>query len=437
MSQTQYIMYEPVAPRRDRIPPIAVLAGLFIVGAVAFASLPGFNYVVKGTGVVLAAAYVFYAFRRRAHIAGEVYAYLAWFVWASMGALIATVPELFWSAWQTVFQIWFLIVILSGFTENRRILSYNLLMFLVAAFIGGGYSFLTGEYQRAEAEGVRVAGLIGSNGFGMIMVLATACMAYFWMQPSRLVRGLKYGLLIPGMAVAGVSVVLSGSRKSLLGLVLFYVAWLFFCYRKEVLRSGRTLLVIVLGLGVGGYGMYRVLSGSEIAKRMSRSWESVITGRHVTDSGSIRIELYREAGRIISENPIMGVGLDHYRVFSPGHLVAHSEYAEIAADTGLVGAAIYFLWYIFLWRRAGKIAKWSPDVTERRNAGLIRAVILVLLALGFGAWFYSSKFAWVIMGSFIGYSNAVWGRIRSERAAGAYEYQSEYYLPADALTEAQ
>ena len=432
-------MYEQVVAPRERIPPFAVLAGLFIVGAVAFASIPGLNYIVKGMGAVLAITYVFHAFHRRTRIAGEVYAYFIWVIWVSVtGPLVITSSFLFWSKWQTVVQILILVVILSGFTENRKILSFNLLMFLLAAFIIGGMSFMTGEYQRAEKTGERVGSIaLGSNGFGLVMLMATACMAYFWMQPSRLVRGLKYGLLIPGMAVAGVSVVLSGSRKSLLGLVLFYVAWLFFCYRKEVLRSGRTLLVIVLGLGVGGYGMYRVLSGSEIAKRMSRSWESVITGRHVTDSGSIRIELYREAGRIISENPIMGVGLDHYRVFSPGHLVAHSEYAEIAADTGLVGAAIYFLWYIFLWRRAGKIAKWSPDVTERRNAGLIRAVILVLLALGFGAWFYSSKFAWVIMGSFIGYSNAVWGRIRSERAAGAYEYQSEYYLPADALTEAQ
>jgi len=437
MSQIQYITYEPVAPRREPIPPLAFLAGLFILGAVTVAPMPGFNYVVKGTGVVLALGYVFHAFRRRRRIAGEVYAYLAWFIWASLGVMIAPVPVLFWGQWQTVLQIWILIVILSGFTENRRILSFNLLMFLLAAFVVGGYSFITGEYQRAEIAGTRMEGLtLNANVFGITMLMATACMAYFWMQPSRLIRGMKYGLLIPGMAMTGISIVLSGSRKSLLGLVLFYMAWVFFCYRREVFRRGRVLLVVLLGLGAGGYGMSRMLSGSEVGDRLARTWESVTTGRHVADSGSKRLKLYREAGRIIAENPVMGVGLNQYRVCSSVHDAAHSEYGEIAADTGLVGAAIYFLWYVFLWRRAGKIAKWSPDFTERRNAGLIRAVILVLLALGFGAWFYNSKYAWVIMGSFIGYSNAVWVRIRSERAAGAREFETEDYLQAGAPAEA-
>ncbi len=437
MTQNRHFTYELAAPRRERIPPLALLAGVFIVGAVAFATLPGFNYAVKAVGVLLAIGYVFFAFRQRRRIAGEVYVYLLWFLWAGLGVLIAPSPLLFWDKWQTVFQMWVLLVILSGFTESRRILSFNLQMFLLAALIVGGYSLITGEFQKAEAEGTRVAGLtLNANAFGITMLMATVCMAYLWMNLSRNFRGLKYGLLIAGMTGAAMSVVLSGSRKSLLSLMFFYTLWVFFCYRKEVFRRAQVLLIILLAVGLGGYGMYRMLSGSELTDRLSRTWEAITVGGNVKDSGSERIALYNVAGQLIAENPIMGVGLHQFVVINPMHEVAHSEYAEVAADTGLVGAAIYFLWYIFLWRRAGKIAKWSPEATERRTAGLIRAVLLTMLALGFGCWFFDSKFAWVIMGSFIGYTNVVWVRIRAEQAGGYYQALTEDMAPAGYLAEA-
>lgn len=430
MTHVQEYIYDVPSPPRERIPPVAILAGLFILATVTFSSLPGFNYVAKGIGWILALAYAMHIFRRRTRIPGELYVYLAWFLWAGgTGALITTVPILFWGKLQTVFQIMVLLAILSGFTQNRKVLSFNLVMFLIAAFIVCGLSFASGEYRRAETGDERLAGTLGANGFGIVMVMATACMAYLWMLPTRFGKGLKYALLIPGMAVSAVTIVLSGSRKSLVGLALFYVAWVFYCYRKQMFKSGRILIVVFLGIGLGGYGIYRVSRGTQLADRMTRTWQ-FLTGEGDRGGGEERLELYRIAGEVIAEHPLVGVGLDHYKLHSAG-ISAHSEYAEITADTGLIGAALYFPWYFILWWRCGKIRKWSLDPNEYHIAGLIRALIVVLLVFGFGAWFYDNKFSWIVMGSLIGYSTNIWARIRDEMRAGQY-YEAQPHELFDA-----
>jgi len=355
-------------------------------------------------------------FRRQVVPAPEVFTYFTWFVWATLGAAVAVVPELFWPKWFTVLQIWVLIVVISGFTDNRRILSLNLAMFLVAAAMVGGYSLVTGEFQSAAETGERVEGMaMNANAFGILMTMATVCMAYFWMQPTRRSAFVKYGILLAAMAGAAIAIVLSGSRKSLLGLVLFYALWLFLCYRREIVRRGQVLLVVLLGVGIGGYGLVTFAAEMGIGSRMLRTWQYMHGDETALGAGQERVVLYREAGRIIGEHPVMGVGLDHYKVHTAIYgASAHSESAEVASNTGLIGAFVYFLWYFVLWRRAGKIVTASPDPLDRRNAGLIRATILLLLALGLGSWFFTSKTAWVIMAGFIGYTHAVWSRIRQE-----------------------
>ena len=407
------------AATRPSLPFTALWVGPFILLAVTLSPLEYWNWVVKGLGILLGGAYLAYSIRARVLPNLEMIIFITWVAWALTGAFVAESGYLFWSQWATIFQIWVLLVIISGLTFAQRLLSFNLVWFLVAAFLLGGYSFVTGEFRRAATEGTveRVAGLaMNANQFGWIMLLATVAMAYFWMLPTR-ARALKYTVLSLGMAAAGVATVLSGSRKALIGLAVFYVLWLWFCYRRDALRRPVVMAMALGVLAVGALLMAQFAREMPVAQRFQETWDA-FTGKRVGGGGMNRLDLYGIAWRLFLRSPVVGVGMDNFRLYSGG-AVAHSEYAEIAADTGLVGFVLYFAVFVVLWRRCGRIIKEHPDPLAVRVAGLARALLIVVMILNLGRYNYMDKPAWIVFGSLIGYTSAVWQSWRAQQASAA------------------
>jgi hypothetical protein len=389
---------------------VTPLLALFIVGAVTVAPLEDWNYAVKALGLLLAVVYLVYSFRSRVWPSGEVALFGVWITWCLTGVFVSASGVLFQEAWMTVFQIMVLLAIVSGLTSSRKVFSLNLVCLLIAVAIIGGYSWMTGEYSRALTgvdEETRVSGLaMNANEFGWIMILATVCMAYFWMMPSRLSK-FRHVLLFVGMAAAGLAILLSGSRKAILGLVLFYVLWPLFCFRKGGTRARRVAIILAVVISVlVGLAIYWLASELPVAKRFEETYTAIVTGSE-RSGGLNRIRLMRIAWEAFSNNPVVGIGLSNYIVYSRG-AAAHSEYAEILADTGLIGFILYFSIYAALWIRAGKIAKYCPDPVAVRVARLVRVFLVVVLALSLGRYNYSDKPFWILMGSFAGYTAMVW-----------------------------
>jgi O-antigen ligase len=400
-------------PARERVSVMWILLAIFIFGAVTVSLLEQWNYLVKGFGVVLAAAFLINSIRTPASISAEMILFIAWLTWALTGVFAAESSILFWYQWTTTFQIWVLLVIVAGFTDSRRALSLNMLSFLVGAIILGAYSYLTGEYQRAEAGETRVAGLaVNANQFGWIMVLTTAALMYFWMLPTR-ARLLKHAVLTAGLLAAGVAVVLSGSRTGMAGLGALYVCWLWFCYRKRLRREPLTVAVTVVGVIVLGVALLILMERTGALERFSESWRTWEGYRTGGRSTATRMNLLRVAWDLVWEHPLTGVGLGNFRIASKTMYVSHSEFAEVAVSTGLPGFLMYFAIFYVLWRRTGRLMKYSDDPTAVQTAGLIRAVILAMLLADLGRWNYYDKTMWVVLGSFIGYTVSAWNALRA------------------------
>jgi O-antigen ligase len=394
---------------RERLPAISVLIGLFIVGAVSLTTVWAFP--VKLTGVVLAVGYAIMAWRARIYPAPEVLLYLAWVTWCLTGLVGVRSTILFTETWLTVFQIWVLIGIISTYTMTRKSLSFTLGSLLVGALIVGVYSYWTGEYARVEAvAGGRVSGLIREpNAFARLMVLATMAMAYFWMLPSRR-PGLKYLVVGAGMAGAAIACVFSASRTGLVGLMVFYPLWIWFCYRKEMLSRPAILVVVVVAFLLGACLFMVLLARTSAGERLMNIWEVLHGGRRRTVD--IRIQLLAQAWALVQEYPLTGVGLGNFRAYWATRLVAHSDYAEVASCTGAPGFVLYFSIFIVLWLRAGRIARHSYDDVARGVARLIRAIVVVVLIMNVGTLTYYNKAAWIAFAAFIGYTSAVWRNLR-------------------------
>lgn len=404
-----------LAPVRQRLPMISVLVGLFIIPACGLAVFSGWNYVVKGLGAVLVLAFVIRAFSGGASVCPETILYGTWVVWSMIAVIGGVYEPLFWPQWFTVAQTLILIAIIAGFTNSRKILLFNLIMFLLAATLWGGMSVATGDFQRAEEEGERAGSFVGANGFGFMMLMATVAMAHFWMLRTRRPI-LRYVVLGTGMATASMFVILSGSRKAILALALFYALWVWYCYRKEVFARGKVFAAVLVLTAAGSYGAYRMIAGTYLEERFKASL-SVITGggRKHGGGGQERIRLYRVGFTLIGRRPFIGNGLDNYRMHTGG-VMSHSDLLAVAVATGIPGLGLYLAIYILLYRRAGRIAKFSADPTEIKFAKLVRATIIVILLMSLGRKNYHAKDFWVIFGSLIGYTHAVWQSLQARLA---------------------
>jgi oligosaccharide repeat unit polymerase len=294
---------------------VAPLLGPFILTAVAVSSLDDWNYLVKVVGMLMAAVYLAYMFRAKVWPTGEVLFFAVWVTWCLTGVFVAASDTLFQENWKTVFQIMVLTAIIAGLTYSRKILSYNLVWFLVAAFIIGGYSYVTGEYARVLVTvNERVEGLaVNSNQFAWIMILAVVAMAYFWMLPSRRAR-LKRFVLVCGFAAASGATLLTGSRKAVLGLIVFLPVWLFICYRKEKGLWRRPSVIFGLIFFIALAIAY-VWVGSDlvIGKRFQETWVNYEAGREET-----RVSLYIKAWSAFLGHPLVGLGMANFRGYSGG-----------------------------------------------------------------------------------------------------------------------
>lgn len=163
--------------------------------------------------------------------------------------------------------------------------------------------------------------------------------------PSRLAT-------ICGLAVVPFLILLTKSRGGFLGLAVFVLVALV-AQRKR--GRGLVIFAVISALVVGlapddALGRVRGLKGAESGNL-----------KEVDPEGSAyqRYEIWKVARTIIRENPVLGVGLGAYPqkhrmvaarpVFDPtarGFRDTHSTYLNVAAETGLVGAVVFFLSYL-------------------------------------------------------------------------------------------
>jgi O-antigen ligase len=397
----------------ERTPLIIALVAIFIVASCTVGELTFWHNVTKAIGAVLAFAFLIQAMRKQFRVCPEVILFGSWVVWALVPLLAGNAyPQLFWSAWSTVVLTWVAFLILAQSTETHRILSINLIAFLVAAVIVGMYSVVTGEFRRAELEGGRVEGMaLNSNTFGFRMLLATIALAYLWVLPMR-TRKLAKIIIIVGMVLSGLATIASGSRKALLGLVAFYILWVFFCYRKEMVRRPSMLLGVLLSLGIGGVALVYTVQESVVGQRLEQTYKG-LTGQYSRESGMERVVVYKKAFVVLGEHPFVGVGLASFRIYAGSKIGCHSDLMDVATTTGVPGLILYSCIFVIMWWRAGRVAKYSDDPLAVRIAQLFQATLIVMVLEGLGRYNYSSKEYWVVMGSFIGYTHAVWQDIKA------------------------
>ena len=122
-----------------------------------------------------------------------------------------------------------------------------------------------------------------------------------------------------------------------------------------------------------------------------------ILGNNKDGSTVLREQYYQYAFNYFSEQPVFGIGLAHFAVRNPHHTYAHSTYAEVLADWGIVGSIIYLLPAIW----AGlMLFKKIASRSAPKTATVVLGFWIMQVFLGIGQiWFYEIELliAWTII----------------------------------------
>lgn len=231
-----------------------------------------------------------------------------------------------------------------------------------------------------------------SNGVGQNMAYAAIISLFFFQKKSK-----KY--IIPALFFT-VAVVLTGSRLSLLmllgGAVFFFISYAE--SKNEILKKLMICIITMLLLFVLIFGVdvfYNIIG--------KRIWEGSLlplwndfNGNYIyydntQISNNLRAQFAQIAWRVFSEHPLLGVGIDNYKIIlnevMGEYTYAHSNILELLSDLGIVGTIFYYYLYIWLWISQLKQKNVSDKVLELK----LSFALLVCIGLQdiFGVSYYS------------------------------------------------
>ncbi len=165
----------------------------------------------------------------------------------------------------------------------------------------------------------------GPNVYGRNMCLLAASCLYFWR------RGGRAWLWLPGVGLAFILVILTGSRGALVAFSALTLGFL--------MMSRRRLPTTILSLAVLAIVTYVALADSMIWDAVERTFRSrvielTLEKRHDASRG----ELFQGALDLALQNPMLGKGLASGRAFLGQY--PHNIFLETLSDGGLVGLSL-------------------------------------------------------------------------------------------------
>ena len=147
-------------------------------------------------------------------------------------------------------------------------------------------------------------------------------------------------------------VFLTGSRRAIIGIVIYVSASYLIMTRHKIKTKLIHLAVILLSVPL----IYRIMITNEgMYNKVGIRIESMLQGlfNHVTEEKSFNehMDMLTAGIRYFNNNPLFGNGLDSYRVLYRRdygiNLYSHNNYIELLSGIGIIGFCIYYGGYVF------------------------------------------------------------------------------------------
>lgn len=227
---------------------------------------------------------------------------------------------------------------------------------------------------------------IGSNGLAFISAIAFLFSTYLYRS-----YNFKNKIYLFYNFLFLLTILATGSRKGLLVLVVGYILMrLFFSnFSKKVIYG----LLFIMFIPVVYYIITKVPVFYETMGYRVEELLNLVLNKNVEDpSINTRIGLIEMATTYIQSRPLMGYGLDAFRLINPWGIISDNNYLEILVSSGFIGFIIYYSYVLFL------IGDFIVLKTKSNICKLAFIIFLCILLLEIGSvTYYERNYGFVFL----------------------------------------
>jgi len=359
---------------------LSYLLAAYIIVLIFIGRFPNFQQLsIWLAGPIFAIIVVSNFIKRPVKVPREVLLFGLLWLWTFPGYLSVVDFEGYFRYFRLVFTIlvlFFCIEIVIIKAGNIKLLYKVLIVNCILFF---AYAIFQGDFFTATAQGedVRLYALVNtSNGFAYIGLTGISGILFLWNEIKSFNQRLLYSFLLGSFIVM---IVLTASRSGFITMLFLIAFWLMFCYYQNFKKHAAIYIVAIILLIPFLYSGYSyLLDETYLGERLNVTVEK--EGGITTES---RFLLYEQGFEMFKKNPLYGVGLSQFKYYAESKSIAHSEYMEILATTGLIGFVIMFFFYLTIFRKIKSIKKVirSPHILYRLN--LSYAILVSILIFGF------------------------------------------------------
>lgn len=272
--------------------------------------------------------------------------------------------------WFTCAEYLFLQIVISSIIKESGTDTFSTLLFAEAAtlciiFIRDPIDYLgSGRYS--------ISNEVNPNGLGMLFTAGIWAVLYR-QQKSKLPFILTGGFVV----LFSYCILLTGSRKALIGAGIVFVLWLFFGFLPSLKKRGfvfgtLTFIIMIIFIVIVRQEFWELYE-SMIGNRMDKLLYEATEGT--------RNSLYRVGYEILQRNPLFGTGFQGFKYYY-GRYYSHATLIEVPVSGGIIGAILYFVAYCISIKKIVylyKITKKDQQLYREHTRVKMISIVLALM----------------------------------------------------------
>lgn len=329
---------------------------------------------------VLALLFVSYVLAYNAGVSLKNLSFLLWF----LSFIVFGLMSIFWCLSESVTMaivkslvIYFVVLLLIQFSINFGTRVDTILKgYFVATLINSLYVFLTIDVAKLGQEqlGKHMLESWNGNGIGFMTGQGVLIGYYLLRKATGKIEKILYLACIVALSAL---TIYTGSRTAFIMLIGELVIYFWLTHPTKVVRN-----VIVTGIVLIGafYLVMKVESFYNVLGSRLEGLFAMFGGEGKVDSSAdIRDVFIRNGKEWFKEKPVLGFGLNNYKVLNEGatgrFTYAHNTFIELAVNLGTVGLIWYYSIYAYL------IVRLFKDIKKNSiNVFLLSALIASLIS---------------------------------------------------------
>lgn len=288
-------------------------------------------------------------------------------------------------------------------SEEDKSMDWLLTIFIICAVVCTIQVLLWGEnyYNGVVVKTMSRKNNPNTLGFTMLCGISASLI-----KKSRLEKSFAIRILL--IFAFSYVIILGGSRKCFIAEIILLLGWLLSMLRsmKTSMTSKNLQIAVIMIVSIAVAICYasKYLSSTSLFAR----FQNMFTGH----GDKVRIQLYKDAFKFWKTSPLIGIGFDQYKIWSPYKFYSHSSYAEVFACAGLIGMAIFFSPFVAaVVRILKKAGNKTQDSVRRYNNNMLGVVMMMELFIGIGQIFIYDLLHMLLLTYIF---TAVWGMTDEE-----------------------